>query len=415
MPPKTTPPRQGPRPLTLHMTVQWLTTLGSLAALPPSRNGSPPSRPSSPAWPADLTEALKAADPDRLARAVAAEAWGRTRRFADGVLAYRHHPHRRTLETPPVLWSAGTTRLLDYGTTAEASAAGPPVLVVPSLINRYHILDLTADRSLLRYLAARGLRPFVVDWDAPGPEEEGFDVAAYITRRLEPALDAVTAETGRTPAVAGYCMGGTLAAGLAARRPDGVAALATLAAPWDFHAAAPEHARLLAEVFRVWDTFLPPGWPLPVDAIQALFALVDPQAVPAKFRRFADRADNGRAARHFVALEDWLNDGVPLARPVARECLTGWYGANTPGRGAWHVAGTPVHPETLACPALALVPRGDRLVPPESARALTDRAPRPRMESIPAGHIGMIAGARARGRVYWPLARWLRGRLRKTA
>ena len=38
-------------------------------------------------------------------------------------------------------------------------------------------------------------------------------------------------------------------------------------------------------------------------------------------------------ARDFVALEDWLNDGVPLALPVARECLGGWYGDNVPGRG----------------------------------------------------------------------------------
>ena len=49
----------------------------------------------------------------------------------------------------------------------------------------------------------------------------------------------------------------------------------------------------------------------------------------------------GLAARRFVVLEDWLNDGVPLAAPVAREVLSGWYGANTPAAGAWRLARRP--------------------------------------------------------------------------
>ena len=70
---------------------------------------------------------------------------------------------------------------------------------------------------------------------------------------------------------------------------------------------------------------------LPIDMLQVLFALLDPWGVADKYRGFARLDPASERATLFVALEDWLNDGVPLAAPVARECLGGWYGANTPG------------------------------------------------------------------------------------
>jgi polyhydroxyalkanoate synthase len=60
----------------------------------------------------------------------------------------------------------GSTRLLDYG------GSGPPVpLRPPHWSNRAYILDLDEKRSLLRWLAARGLHPYLVDWGAPEQAE----------------------------------------------------------------------------------------------------------------------------------------------------------------------------------------------------------------------------------------------------
>ena len=117
------------------------------------------------------------------------------------------------------------------------------MLVVPSLINRWEVLDLTAEKSLLRAMAAAGLRPYLVDWGTPDDEERRFDSTAYVAR-LERALGFVAKRARRAPAVMGYCMGGTLTVALAARRPRRVAGLALLAAPWDFHADRTGHAFL---------------------------------------------------------------------------------------------------------------------------------------------------------------------------
>jgi polyhydroxyalkanoate synthase len=126
-----------------------------------------------------------------------------------------------------------------------------------------------------------------------------------------------------------------------------------------------------------------------------------------KFRSFAGLDKTSERARRFVAMEDWLADGVPLAAPVARETLGGWYGANTPARGTWRVAGLPVDPAGLAIPAFCAVPARDRLVPPESARPLAGLLRDATIIEPQAGHIGMIAGTNAETALWQPFAQWL--------
>ncbi|MDP3240754.1 MAG: alpha/beta fold hydrolase, partial [Reyranella sp.] len=296
----------------------------------------------------------------------------RMARLADGVLAYQRHDVHRTLADPPAVWREGNTRLLDYGATNRGARkrGTRAVLVVPSLINRWEVLDLTKEKSLLRAMAAQGLRPYLVDWGTPDDEERRFDTTAYVAR-LERALGFVAKRARRAPAVLGYCMGGTLTVALAARKPRRVAGLALMAAPWDFHADRTGHAFLLSTgpllaqlADRVGE--------LPVDILQTLFWSLDPWLSVKKFGRFLGMDQQGEHAKEFVLLEDWLNGGAPLAGPTARECLVDWYGDNTPGRNKWVVGGRRIVPSKIKVPSLVMIPSGDRIVPPLSAAALAD-------------------------------------------
>lgn len=395
------PGRAGPRPLPLHLISQAAILNASLSALPFWNAGWPSWSPPLRHRAAELKAAAAAVAPEAFAAAVEAEGRRRLDAFLRGVLAYRRHPYRRDLPEPPTVWHEGTSRLLDY-----RPAGGAPVLMVPSLINRAYILDLSRRRSLARYLAERGLRPYLLDWGAPGEAERGFGLDAYVAGRLARALDAVTAREGGPPAVLGYCMGGTMAVALAGLRP--VRALALLAAPWDFHAAGPAAAAAALEALAgPIERGIAAAGELPVEVIQALFASVDPTAVPRKFQAFARLRPESARARDFVAVEDWLNDGVPLAPAVARECLFGWYGRNEPAAGAWRVGGSEVRPQAVTAPALVVLPTRDRIVPPESAGALLGALPKARARRVETGHIGLVAGRRARTDVYAPLARWL--------
>lgn len=395
-------PRLGPRPLPLHLASAATAWMTSRAALPLLSNGSLPWRPELKPAANALRQSLARVAAERFAAAVDVELRDRGAAFLGGLERYRRHPYRRALADPPVLWQEGSTRLLDYG-----PSGGAPVLVVPSLINRAYILDLAADKSLLRFLAGNGLRPLLVDWDRPDAVERGFSLTDYIAGRLEAAADAAAVAAGGRFAVIGYCMGGLLALALAQRRPQAVGAVALLATPWDLHAERVGTAHLLGSLAEPLTRAFAPLGEIPVDVLQALFAAVDPLLALRKFSRFGTLPAGSAEERDFVAVEDWLNDGVPLALPVARECLGGWYGANTPGRGRWRVAGRPVLPQEIAVPSLVVLPAQDRIVPPATAAVLADALPAAERLTPPLGHIGMMVAREAPAAVWRPLAQWL--------
>lgn len=398
------PPRQGPRPLALHLANASLTWLSSQAALPLWKTGSLPWNPDLAGKAQDLAQSLAALNgaAAEFPAALERELRRRADLFLTGIERYRHHPYRRALPDMPLLWQEGSTRLLDY-----APAGGAPLLAVPSLVNRYYILDLASGNSLLRHLASEGIRAFAVDWDAPLAERQ-YNLTDYVARLERAAEVAVQASGGRKLCVLGYCMGGLLALALAARRPDLVGLLALLAVPWAFHAERADHAHLLGAMAGPFARAFHDLGEVPVDVLQALFSSLDPLLAVKKFTRFAELNSDSPAALGFVALEDWLNDGVPLALPAALECLRDWYGEDRPRRGEWRVGGKAIVPQEIAVPSLVILPATDRIVPPLSAKALADSLPKATVMTPPLGHIGMVV-ARDAPKAVWPkLSAWVR-------
>lgn len=402
--------RRGPRPLPLHLGLAGMRAMAAATSLP----GTPwPSAwpNSNAAWPISkagrverdrILGALAASGhaPDAFSTAVLMRLARADRAMIAGLAAYRRHPSTREMADPPAIWAEGGSRLLDFG------GEGPSVLFVPSLVNRAYVLDLTPERSLMRWLPGQGFRTLLLDWGWPGETERHFTLTDYVAGRLERALMAAPGPV----VLAGYCMGGLLALAAALRRPDRVRALALLATPWDFHAGpdGPRRARTAAALLPGLETLMEPTGALTVDTIQSLFAMLDPFGIAQKFRAFARLKPDSERAALFVALEDWLNDGVPLPAPVARQCLAGWYGRNEPGRLAWRIAGQVIDPAAWDGPAFAGIPERDRIVPPASAAAAAARLRQGVVHIAAGGHIGMVAGAGAEAALWQPLSAWLR-------
>ena len=307
------------------------------------------------------------------------------RRALAGLEAYEHAPRPPARIEPPAIARVAGAALRDHG------GDGAPIILVPSLINPPHILDLDDETSLTRAMSQPGRQLLLLDW-GPAAKRSGLDVAGHVENLLLPLLDSL----GEPATVIGYCLGGTMA--LAAANLVPVRRLVTIAAPWHF-ARYPADSR--AALDRLWaqsQTASQSLGALPMEVLQAGFWALDPERTVHKFAEFGALDPSSDLARRFITLEDWANEGEPLPLPAARELFEDLYRDDSPGAGRWQVGGQAIA-ERPPVPTLHLVAGEDRIVPPASA-------PDGEQRHIASGHVGMIVG-RARTQLHESLRRFL--------
>jgi len=392
---------KGPRPLSLHFSnsqVIWGAAGESAGAALEAGH-----------WHKDIadvavllrTRLAHSGGHDRFDQIVREKANARKETFLSGINEYLSRDYDRRPSEAHVCMELGGVQVQDFG------GAGAPILMVPSLINPHYILDLMPGRSLAAYLKMQGYRPYLVKWGEPGEEEIHFGLDDYICKRLMPVLDFLTETAGGRVPVIGYCMGGTLSTALAARTSEQVSKLALLAAPWDFATEHPHAGRKFVPAMIKHMKNVPGVGTIGVDMLQTFFASVDPTLNDRKFRSYAAGKYQGEQADFFSAMEVWANNGAPLARKVAEQCLKGWYVDNDTMEERWTVAGEPVRLADIDCPVWIAAPEGDRLVPQESAFAMLTRLKDGTSHAPPSGHIGMVVGDRAEAGLWEPLCEWL--------
>ncbi len=406
--PQQLPPR-GPCPLPLHLglaSLIWLSWPLLWQRLQQKLTDSKPVwNPALQHEAARLAQASAALPPEEWAAALAAEGMARYRDYLAGVTNYRAATIAAPMQPPSCLNQLEGSRLLDY---APNLTSAPLLLVVPSLVNRATILDLSPERSLLRWLVGQNIRPLLVDWGLPEESKAANLTLESHIARLQHFLH--TAQQMAAPAgvhLMGHCLGGNLALALAATNPTAFRSLTLLSTPWDFHAG---DGWLGKNAAAIWDGIaqtIPQQNIIPAAVVQSLFALLQPQAVTEKFRRLGRSPPSPAELQHFARVEQWLNDPTPLSRAVMRSLIEDWYGANQPMRGGWRVAGQPVRPRNIKIPTLVAIPDQDHIVPPASSSALARQLPCAQEWHVPLGHIGMIISHKAPSRVWRKLADWV--------
>ena len=137
-----------------------------------------------------------------------------------------------------VIYQNELMQLIQYTPTTER-VLKTPLLIVPPWINKFYILDLTPDKSFIKWCVDQGLTVFCMSWVNPDQHlaERGF--ADYMQQGPLKALDVVEEITGeRTPHTIGYCVGGTLlaitAAHLAAKHRERIKSMTLFTAQVDF-------------------------------------------------------------------------------------------------------------------------------------------------------------------------------------
>ena len=133
-------------------------------------------------------------------------------------------------------------QLIQYSPTTDTVYQRPLLMVAPC-INKYYIMDLQPENSLVAYLVSQGITVFMVSWRNPLPQDtDGIQNATwddYIEDGIIAAIDAARGISGQEKInVLGFCVGGTMLttalAVLAARREAKVSSLTLLATMLDF-------------------------------------------------------------------------------------------------------------------------------------------------------------------------------------
>ena len=105
-----------------------------------------------------------------------------------------------------------------------------PLLIVPPVINKFYVMDLAPNRSMVEYLVGSGLQVFMISWRNPDARHAKWNLDTYGQAILD-AMDAAERVTGsERTALAGACSGGIIAAMVAAHlahagQQDRIAAL----------------------------------------------------------------------------------------------------------------------------------------------------------------------------------------------
>ena len=322
----------------------------------------------------------------QLVRDIANADPGIARDALSGLSAYAAAPRPAARNQRPEVARVGGACLRDHG------GDGAPLVLIPSLINPPHILDLDEQVSLASALSRMQRRVFLLDWGNAAARSH-LSIAGHVTERLVPLLHAIE----EPPALVGYCLGGTMA--IAAAQLTPVERIVTLAAPWHF-SRYPDAARKSLQ--QIWSDARPAANALgllPMEVLQAIFWSMDPQRTVAKYARFAAIPVDTPEAKRFVALEDWANEGEPLPLPTARELLDDLFGQDVTGENRWRVGRRIITP-ALAVPALHVTAAHDRISPGNTA-------PDGPAIQLSAGHVGMVVG-RARATLHEVLNEFLK-------
>jgi polyhydroxyalkanoate synthase len=307
----------------------------------------------------------------------------------------------------------GTARLYRFRPANEAGRAPgrAPILLVPSLINRWFVLDLRRGASLAAALVARGFDTYCLDWGVP-EDEDRYLTWADVLARLRRAANAVRRSCGATKiGVLGYCIGGTLTGIHAALEPQGIAAFVNLAGPFDFSRGGFLREMVDARWFDP-DTIAAAG-NLPALQMQSGFLTMRPTAQLSKWVNLIDRGWDPKARESFEALEAWAGDNIPFPGAAYATYIRELYQENQLVEGKHWVAGRRVDLASITCPVLTVVTDRDTICPPAAAEGLNVRCGAKDQEviTVQGGHVGAVIGGKAPAKLYPAISDWLEKRL----
>ncbi len=309
-----------------------------------------------------------------------------------------------------VIHTIGAAKLLRYRAHEDAAdvVGKAPVLLSPSLVNRLYVLDLKAGISVVEQLLKAGHAVYAIDWGDPGEAERGLGFEG-VTERLEHFLEEACVDANvEKMTVLGHCLGGTVAAALAATNDEHLQSLVLLTTPLGFHDSGLLSAWSRAPFLDPKDITRLVGH-VPAWITQPTFQILKPLGQTTKVLRLWQSLGNPTFLEFFRCLETWINDNVSIPDAFFEDLISRLYQGNAFVNGTLMFKDGPVVIEQITVPTLSIAASEDHIVPCASAVQPAKRfaSAMNRQVVLDGGHIGVVVGSLAR-RKLWPLLlEWL--------
>lgn len=345
------------------------------------------------------------------------------KKFKVGMELFLNPPDFSVGTTPSeIVYAEDKMRLIHYIPTVEKPQP-VPILVVYALVNRYYILDLQPDKSIVKKLLDEGFDVYIIDWGYPSGADRYLMLDDYVNGYIDSAVDNIRERSGLDKiTLLGVCQGGTLSVMYAALRPEKVKNLITLVAPVNFDTDK--------GLLHIWaknldvDKIVDYYGIVPGDFLNAGFLLTDPfRLMIDKYVGLFERIEcepgdqeceirNEETIRNFLRMEKWIFDSPDQAGETFRQFFKDCYQKNLLIKNEMELGGKKVDLKNISMPLLNVMAEFDHLVPNDASKPLNDAVSSKDKETLvfPTGHIGIFVGSRSQKEVCPRIAEWLKPR-----
>lgn len=284
-----------------------------------------------------------------------------------------------------------------------------PLFIIPSMINRYYVLDLLPGKSFIEHLLLQGTDVYLLDWGRPYDEDNWLTLDQLVTQRLDFFMDKISANCGKEKInILGHCLGGTLAIIYSLLYAERINGLMLLTAPVDF-----AHSGKLG-LWSKQNQFHPenvtkayghmPWW-----VLQTSFQMLKPMLPWHKIEKLMKEFKNPEFQKNFWALEIWSQDNVSFPGRCFLTLIEELYKKNALINGCMHVNGKTLDIKQLQGPILNIAANDDHIVPFNSTLQTHHLKNEASLETIASagGHIGAILGSKAQKHTWPQIVNWL--------
>jgi polyhydroxyalkanoate synthase subunit PhaC len=289
------------------------------------------------------------------------------------------------------IYSESSLKLYRF-TPVKKTLHKTPLLIVPSLILRYYIMDLMKGHSLIEHLVESGIDTYLIDWGIPGDEHGELTFDYYIDTFIRRCVRKVSRRCGRAPInLFGQCLGGTMAAIYTALYCEDIKRLGLITAPIDFKDAGLLALWTKKDTFKVDKVVEAFGPIVPADFVHACFQFLDVKATVERYKKLYNNVLDENFLYLYRALDHWLNDKIPFPGQVFRKFIKGLYQENQLAKGEFSVNDRMVNLKSIVCPTLSIAAEFDHVFPECAAKALSFLVGGSiEYHKIPAGHVTLV-------------------------